>query len=297
MTHQDITSLSRSEEPFLGSRAVSQGLINAHRLRSRVFTPVFHNVYVPARLDMTHELRCRAAALIAPATATLTGASAAAVHGHELAAPFDPVEFVVPEDDRFSARRGIHVRRSTLGTADGGPWRGVRLATPLRATLDLLRDTQLRRSLPRAVAWLDVLLSGGFVDLASLAAYLAGRHDHGIVRARKALALADRRSQSIAESETRVWLRLAGLSPEVHVDVLGFRLELCFPVRKLAVEYGGNCHPDSGRARHDAWRRHRLGADGWKFVTVTEDQLRNDPKGMVESVRIALDRRSALLTA
>lgn len=293
MTRQAISDPPWMTQPFLGSDVTGAGLLSAAKLRSQLFTRLFHNVYVPAHLPLTHELRCQAAALIAPATATITGASAAAVHGHDLAAPFDPVELVVPERDRFTVRRGMHIRRSTLGSVTSASWRGIRLATPLRATLDILRDNQLRRSLPHTVGWLDVLLRGGFIDVTTFSMFLQGRRDHGVVRARKALALADPRSDSVPESEIRVWLRLGGLVPEIRAEVLGFRLGLCFPADKLAVEYGD----DSAPAHHQRWRHQRLRAEGWQFVVVTPEQLLTDPKGMVERVREALRHRPELLSA
>jgi hypothetical protein len=291
------TPLSGITRPFLGSQAINEGLVNARELRSPLFTRLFHNVYAPAHLTMTHALRCRAAALIAPEAAILTGASAAAVRGHELAAPFDPVEFVVAETDRFAARRGLHVRRSAPRTVEGQRWHGIRIAAPERATLDILRDTQLRRSLPRAVGWLDALLREGFVDATAFAAFLGSRRDHGVVRARRAFELADPRSESIFESEARVWLRLDGLAPHVRIDVLGFRLGLCFPFRRVAVELDEPRQDDLERVRHAAWRRHRLRAVGWEFVIVTPEQLRTDPKSMVEAVRQALGGHTRPLAA
>jgi len=296
MTRQDTHSLSDINQPFLGSHAVHAGL-SPWRLRSRAFTKVFHNVYVPAHLPLTHELRCRAAALIAPGTATLTGGSAAAVHGYPFAEPFDPVEFLVAENGRFTAKRGVHIRRATIGPPESAPWRGVRLATPLRTAYDILRESQLRRSLPRAVAWLDVLLRDAFIDVAALSVFLQSRRDHGVIRARKALALADPRSESIPESEIRAWLRLGGLAPELKVGVLGFRLPLCFPRRRLAIEYEATPYDDTGPAGGDVWRRHRLRAEGWEIVIVTSDQLQRAPEGMVETVRDALLGRALRLAA
>lgn len=297
MTRHHIPALSDLTEPFLGNHATRTGLVTARQLRSPGYTKLFHNVYVPTHLPVTHELRCRAAALIASPTATLTGVSAAAAYGYDFAEPFDPVEFLVSDTDRFTARRGVHIRRSTLGPPEGVPWRGIRLATPLRATLDLLREGDSARTLPRVVSWLDVLLRDGFVDLWELSLFLQSHRDQGVVRARKALSLANSRSESVPESEIRVWLRLGGLTAEPEVGFLGFRVPLCFPYRKLAVEYDGRWEDDPGRASGDAWRRQRLRAEGWEFVIVTPEGLRGDPEGMVETVRQALHRHTIPVAA
>jgi len=279
---------------FIGSHAVGEGLLTRHQLRSAGYTQLFHNVYTESWRPLTHETRCVAAALLAPPSATLTGASAAAVYGFDFAATHDPVEFVVPEECRFTAKRGMHIIRTTLGPADGVPWHGIQLATPSRTTLDLLCNRKLRRSLPRTVGMLDALLHQGFVRADDLDSLLRGRHDRGIVRARTALALADGRSESIPESEVRVLLRLNDLHPEVQWNVhdrhgrfLG-RLDLAFPGRKLAVEYDGKWHADPEQVLADQHRRERLRAAGWRFVIITHDRLRDDPEGIVTAVRSAL---------
>lgn len=291
MTKLDPHAAASITGPFRGSEALCERWLTRRQLQSPLFTQLFHNVYVPAAVPLTHELRCRAAACVAPPSATITGASAAAVYGFDFAGTHDPVEFVVDEQEKFTAKRGMHIRRSTLGPADGTPWRGVRLATPLRTTLDVLCNTKLRRSLPRTVGLLDALLRAEFVDRTRLEALLRQRHDRGIQRARAALDYANPVAESIPESELRVWLQLGGLHPEPQVEVfdddgtfLG-RLDLCFPDQKLAVEYDGRWHNDPDQRRYDQWRRDRLRARGWDFVIVTHERLRDDPHELVAAIR------------
>ena len=279
--------------PFLGRHAVGEGVVTRNQLRPPLFVRLFHDVHVPAGFEITHALRCRAAAWLAPPTATLTGCSAAAIYGFDFALPHDPVEFVVDEQLKFTSQRGMDIRRSTLGPVGGEPWNEVLLATPLRASLDILCNTKLRRSLPRTVGMLDVLLRAGFVNRDELTALVHTRHDHGIVRARKCLELADPRAESIPESEVRVWLVLGGMEPELQINVrdahgnfLG-RLDLGFEEDKLAIEYDGKWHNAPEQARHDAVRRARMEADGWRFIVVTQEWLRDDPRGLVEAVRSA----------
>lgn len=261
-----------------------------------MFTQIFHNVYIPAAIPITHELRCRGAACIAPPSATITGVSAAAIYGFDVTGTYDPVEFIVDEHEKFTAKRGMHIRRCTLGPAEGTPWRGVNLATPLRTTLDILCNTKLRRSLPRTVGLLDTLLRAGFVDRAQLESFLRQRHDKGVQRARTALAYANPLAESIPESELRVWLQLGGLHPEPQVEAFAYdgtflgRLDLCFPDQKLAVEYDGKWHNDPEQRQYDQWRRDRLRAHGWDLVIVTQEQLRDDPQGIVETVRWCICR-------
>jgi hypothetical protein len=230
-------------EPFLGSHAMATGAVTSRALRSPLFTRLFRNVYVASTVPVTHVLRCKAAALLAPDGAVLTGCSAAAVRGVELVGAHDPVEFVLPERLLFALQNGVHIRRTSRGRIDSEPWQTVRLASPPRLALDILINTKLHRSLPRVVGYLDALLRAGEVDALALANYLNGRRDNGIVRAKRALQLVDPRSESIPESELRVWLRVAGLEPDLQVAVTDEqgafvgRLDLAFPDRKLAVEY------------------------------------------------------------
>ena len=285
--------------PFLGSLAVSEGALTPNQLRSPCFQRLFQNVYVPSGYEHTHDLRCRAAALVAPAEAVLTGNSAAVVHGFPFALDADPVEFVVPERARFACQRGMHIRRTTLLRIDSEPWNDIGLATPLRTTLDILTNLRLRRSFPRVVGELDALLRAGFVTREGLAAYLKPRRDHGIVRARRALAFSDPRAESIPESELRVWLALGDLKPvpqfEVHAGghLLG-RLDLAFEDVKLAVEYDGEWHRDGPQPELDAQRRAAIEAEGWAFVVVTKEQLYGDPKSVVVRVRDAIRRRDVV---
>jgi very-short-patch-repair endonuclease len=286
-------------QPFLGSHAIAEGSVIKTDLRSPLFTRLFHNVYVASTVPVTHVLRCEAAALLAPDGAVLTGCSAAAVRGVELVGAHDPVELVLPESLLFGLQNGVHIRRTSRGRIDSETWRNIRLASPLRLALDILTNTKLHRSLPRVVGYLDALLRAGEVDASALAGYLKGRRDNGIVRAKRALRLADPRSESIPESELRVWLTVAGLEPDLQVQVFDERgafvgrLDLAFPAPKLAVEYDGDWHRDGDQPQRDEARRQAIRALGWRFVIVTKAELYERPKAVVASVRAALSRESA----
>ncbi|UOX87326.1 hypothetical protein MUY14_37255 [Amycolatopsis sp. FBCC-B4732] len=281
-------------EPFVGSQAVAEDVLTPHALRSPLFTRLFRNVYVASTAEVTHSMRCRAAALLAPVDAVLSGCSAAAVRGLELVGSRDLVEFIVPEQLVFDRQAGLHIRRTSRAKIDSEPWDGIRLATPLRLVLDTLTNTKLHRSLPRVVGYLDAFLHSGLVDLVELCDYLQPRRDNGMVRARKAVALADARSESIPESELRVWLTIAGLKPEVQVEVVAGagdflgRLDLAFPAQKLAVEYDGEWHLGGIQPRLDAQRRAAIESEGWRFVVVTKTDLYGEPKRVVETVKAAL---------
>ncbi len=286
-------------EPFLGSHAIAAGAVTEQALRSPLFTKLFRNVYVASTTQVTHVLRCKAAALLAPPCAVLTGCSASTVRGVEMAGAHDPVEFVVPESVLFAVQDGVHIRRTSRGRIDSEPWREIRLASSVRLVFDILTDTKLHRSLPRVVGYLDALLRAGEIDATAMAAYLKGRRENGIVRARKALQLADPRAESIPESELRVWLTVAGLVPDLQVQVFDEqgafvgRLDLAFSDRKLAVEYDGDWHRGGDQPERDEARRSAIRALGWRFVIVTKAELYGAPKAVVAAVRAELSRESS----
>jgi very-short-patch-repair endonuclease len=285
--------------PFAGSHAVSEGALTRKELRSPLLHRLFQNAYSPVNIPVTHELRCRAAAVVAPKGAVLTGCSAAVVRGLPLVGTQAMVEFMVPEETQFEAQRGMNIRRTRRGRIDSEPWHGIGLATPERMTLDILTNVRLHRSFPRIVGYLDAILRAGLVDSCELARLFRSRHVNGIVRARRALSMADPRAESIPESELRVQLVGAGLTPEVQVTVyddygvfLG-RLDLAFPELKLAVEYDGQWHGEGDQPGLDRRRRAAFEAAGWEFLIVTKDQLYGDPRSVTAAVREALSRRSA----
>lgn len=274
---------------FRGSEAVASGGLTHGQLRGPGFVRLFRDVYLPAGIPVTHEIRCQGAALAFPGEAVITGRSAATLRGVVLARPWDPIELVVPLRSRIARRQGLDVRRTDLETTEWREWHGIGLATPERTALDVLLD----RSLPDAVADLDVLLGSGLAERCALQAALAPRRDRGIVRARQAVGLADPRAGSPPESKVRVWLRLAGMTPEPqyrvcdgHGGQVGI-VDLAFPEARLAVEYDGRWHGEWLQVGPDRERLNRLHAAGWDVVFVTAEMLRS-PKRMVQTVRAAL---------
>jgi hypothetical protein len=278
--------------PFRGSEAVAAGALTAAQLRGPAVRRLFQDVYAPAGIPDTHELRCEAAALAVHPDAVITGRSAATLRGVPLARAKDPIELVVPETVRVFRRTGLDIRRTEHRGDESQPWGRIGLATPLRMGLDLLLD----RSLPDAVADLDAVLRAGLVDRSELRRVLSARRDRGIIQARRAEELADPRAESPPESRMRVWLVLDGLCPQPQYwieDSRGrlVRVDLAFPEQRVAVEYDGAWRNGQLWAlNHDRDRLNRVQAAGWEVVFVTAPLLAN-PERMVDTVRAALARR------
>lgn len=282
---------------FRGSAARSAGYLTAAQLRGPRFRRLFQDVYAPAHLEVTHELRCRGAALIVPKRAVLTGRSAATVLGVDLAKPNDPVEFVVPEEARFGPIRGLHVRRTAVGRKESRPWRGVRIARPCRIALDLLlrhspRTRSWVRRLRLAVPDLDAFVRARMVSRSRLARILYRRRNRGIRLARKAFEMSDDRAESLPESELRVVLVCGGFKPTPQYRIVRAgkevaRLDHALEESKTAVEYDGLWHRTKRQVRRDKLRRKWLSAEGWRFVIITAEKLAGDHERLLAEVREA----------
>lgn len=276
---------------FRGTDAIRDGVLTPEQLRGPKFQRLFRDVYALASTTVTHSLRCEAAALVLPRDAVVTGRSAATVKGISLARTYDPVEVLAAPAARIGRRRqGLDVRRTEVDPGEQDKWQGIGLASPQRTALDLLLD----RELPEAVADLDAVIRAGHVDLATVRRLVDQRHDHGIVRARSAVELADPRAESRPESRMRVLLVLDGLEPVPQYWIYDghrrlARADLAFPDQRVAVEYEGAWHAEAWALNRDRERLNAVRDAGWDVVFVTA-LLLNDPPRMIAAVRSALAR-------
>ncbi|RZQ64099.1 hypothetical protein [Amycolatopsis suaedae] len=285
---------------FRGSEARAAGIVTKAQLQGPRFRRLFQDVYVAADVPVTHELRCRGAALVVPEDAVLTGRSAATVMGVELAKPYDPVEFVVPEASRFGPKQGMHVRRTEVKKTESRRWNGIRIAKPSRVALDLL----LRLS-PRTRGWvrrlrigvpdLDAFLRFKRIRRRTLDKMFHRRRNRGIRLARTALNLADTRAESHPESELRVVMHFGGIKAVPQLTVRRgrrriARLDLAIEPEKVAVEYDGRWHNAPRQARLDDLRRRQLFAQGWQFVVVTAEDLAGDYTTLLGKIQAGIGR-------
>lgn len=280
---------------FRAQDVVRDGLLTPDCLRSAAWRRLYRGIYADAALPDDVGIRIRGARLLAPPQAVFSGRSAAYLHGAtELADRRDPVELTVPAAVRFGPVAGLRVRRVGLAPTDVLVRRGWRSTTALRTALDIGRWEPL----PEAVAALDVLLGRGIVDGAELREEAARRTGRGARPALRAVGLADGRAESQPESRLRVVLTLAGLPPvPQHVvrDALGeflARVDLAYPELRVAVEYDGAWHAESGQFARDRRRLNRLTAAGWTVLHVTAADLR-DPAAVVARVRALLRASTA----
>ncbi|GAA0308727.1 endonuclease domain-containing protein [Kineococcus aurantiacus] len=282
-------------EVFLGRDAVRDGVFSKKELRGEEVQRVLRGVYTVRGAPLTHRLRCKAAALLLPPGAVVTGRSQATLLGVELTRWEDPVEVLMPDGVRWATTQGIALRRAKR--VDAGPVRdGVPLASAHRMAFDLTT----RVDLLDAVADLDAAVRAGLVHLPSYRLRLLDVHDPHVVQARQAADLCDPRAESRPESKVRVVLHRAGIPVEpghvVH-DAAGrfvARLDLALEDFRVAVEYDGEWHALREQLSQDRLRLRRLREAGWEVVHVTARMLR-DPQEVVDAVTRAVARQRRAL--
>ena len=272
------------------AQALADGLTDRD-LRGGRYQRVLLGVYTLAEVELTHELKCLAAAMILPADSIITGRSAATLYGAPLADRNADVEALVTGHKYVNRRKGLRSWARKCSSDEYTAWNGIQLATPVRSAFDLLA----RNPIKSGVAYCDALLHADLVDLGHLAAFVNTRRYYGVRKARKAFELVDARAESIPESVLRVTMRQGGLSPTPQLEVFdrhGFvaRLDLAFEAERVAVEYDGAWHGKPGQMARDQVRRDRLKAAGWYVIVVTADDL-SRPERIVAQTKAALELR------
>ncbi|WP_406076486.1 hypothetical protein [Micromonospora sp. NBC_00858] len=281
---------------FRGSVAVSRGLLTRNDLRSAAWRPLFRDVYADARLRVTHRARCAAVGRwLIPPGAAIAGRAAAALYGCPTPSRAAPVDVLVPKDSRIGPTAGLQVHHGEIDLGDVVERAGVRVTGPARTCWDLARWLDL----VEAVVVIDALLARRLTDVSTLREYaLARAGQRGWRSLLRAVDLADAGAESPQESRTRVRLVLAGLPrPQtqwVVADQGRFvaRLDLAWPVFKVAVEYDGLWHDDPEQFHRDRRRLNRLLGGEWIVLHVTGKRLREDFDGFLAEVRAALRARS-----
>ncbi len=235
-----------------------------------------------------------AAASRPPAHGAFSGRTAAWLHGLDLP-PCDPIEATVRLRGGVSGRAGMALRRAVLYPGDVVVRRGFKTLSLSRTLADIAQ----RRSLVEAVTAIDMALHQGQVSQGELAAYVAANPGSKWAgRLRRAVALADPKSESAMESCLRVLLVKSGLPrPEAQVEIcdryghrLG-RVDLYYSEQQLAIEYDGSTHKDSLAA--DNRRQNGLVQAGVKLLRFTYADVVGNPDQVVAIVAAAYRERSS----
>lgn len=262
---------------------------------------VGHGWYVPSNADPAlPEQRIVEAAVHVPAGGALTGWAALRAWG---AGYFDgrvgartlPVPLALGSTSGRRGRPGIELLYEELPSNEVAEVHGLRVAVPARALLD-----ELRRPGPAvdAVVAADMALASRVTSWAQMDRLVLERtwfrRSH---LALDALALADDRSRSPAETRLRVLCRLrlglSALRPNCPVFTLDGDL-VCIPdlfdeLSGLVLEYDGAEHRTADRQHRDVLRAEACRAVGLEYCTVTSRDFR-DTRAMGRRILAARQR-------
>jgi hypothetical protein len=278
-------------EPFIGSEAITSGVLTPYRLRSR-FVAVHPDVYVPLGTTLTASTRARAAWLWSRRRGTVAGRSASALHCAKWIDDSGPAELLY--ENRYPPT-GIHTWSDRIIEDEVQLIGEVTATTPARTAFDLA----CRNPTAKAVAMIDALARTTRLNVEDVQ-FLAERYKghRNIRRARHALTLVD----AGAESPRETWLRLLVIEagyprPQTQIPVYGEYGELVAVVDmgwedvKIALEYEGEHHRISrAQFQRDIERYEALAELGWIAIRVT---AANTEGGILQRLGSAWAKRRA----
>ena len=280
-----MTPLQLPDVPFTYRDAERAGFNRWHfrqLLEGGRIRRVLCGVYQRADLPDTTEHRALAAALVMRPFEVLRDRTAAWLHGVDTF-EFRELEILPPLET--SVFRG-HTRARRFGCVGGERdlrpedvmfIQGIAVTTPLRTALDL--GCRLRRR--SALAALDGFMRAHGITRQQMEAELVRyRGRRGVVQLRELVPLADPRAESPGECWTRLEIIDAGLPtpiPQYWVREHGrkvFRLDLAYPMSRVAVEYDGReFHDSPEQEKADRLRRQWLREHGWTVIVVDKDSF------------------------
>jgi len=256
--------------------------VSKHRLRGPIWIRLGGGFYAFREIAESPMVRLSAAMQRLPEEAAFSGRTASWLHALEDTLG-SPIEVTVASTSRFA---GLSIRRAQLAADEVVIRRGLRTTSPLRTVADL----GCRLPLVEAVVVLDRALHQRLVRVEQVKHWAeVHRGTRGVARLRKAIELAEPRSESPMETRIRLLLVLAGLPrPKVQVSVgneasfLG-RVDLYYPDHRLIIEFDGGTHRNTLAA--DNRRQNRLVEAGFVVLRFTASDVLGDPASVVEIVR------------
>jgi hypothetical protein len=269
-----------SAHPFLGSKAVADGLLTKNQLRGPTWVRLLRNVYVRRGLEQDPVVRVHALTLVAAPDAVICGRTAAWLHEVWQPPPggIVPLELTRPVRAHGGAADAMRRHRRVLrGTPDSSrptvgdedldedvvAWGDLQVTSALRTCFDLMRE----RGLVEGVVVADSFAHSGAVDLTKLGEYCADRQRWpNVRRARCAVRLAHEGSRSPGETRLRMVVVLAGYEePLVNVPVVSpdgqhvATPDLMLRGRRwVHLEYDGAYHDELAQHGRDLRRQNGL---------------------------------------
>jgi hypothetical protein len=238
---------------------------------------LFRGVYVRDDVEVTDEVRARAALLVAGAGSYASHHTAALLWGGVV--PYEP-DLHLSSPGARAKRAGIVAHRAKRGQAVT-TLQGIRLTTPEQSFRDLAQVLNL----VDLVVLGDSLVKKQRCTPEDLVAMAAAAHGPGARACRAAASFVRKGVDSPMESRLRMLIVLAGL-PEPTVDhrihnrwgELVFRFDLAHVGYGLIIEYDGRQHADiKSQWESDIGRDEQL--DRWKVrrIVVISKDIYNTP--------------------
>jgi hypothetical protein len=284
--------------PFIGSDAVSGGLLTRGQLAGPAWRRLFRNVYLHAGTRPDTLTWCQAANLALPPGGVLSHRAAAFTYGVNLLPATRPViDVTVPLSVRMRPEPGLVVHRARLPDGDVVRRGGLFVTGPGRTAFDLGRHTDRATG----VVGLDALLHRRIIRPSDLVDISVGRAGWpGVLGFRAAAALARPGAESPMETRLRLCVVDGGLpEPRVQYEVFDAdglfvaRLDLAYDEFRLGLEYDGDHHRERDRFQRDAVRGNRLRLCGWTVLRFTAPDVFRHPERLVAQVRGLLKRATS----
>jgi hypothetical protein len=246
--------------PFRHDDAIARGALTRHHVVDGSYVLLFPGVSVDATTTVTMAVRAAGAALARPG-GVVAGGAAAALWQVDPASSDTAVDLIVGTGGMRSCA-GIRLRRVGLREDEVAVTRGLRVTTPARTAMDLVRW------LPRgeAVVVIDALLRATGTEPAAVDA-VVGEHpgERDVRRVAEVLAWVDPRSPSPRASRLRVALLARGVDvPLVAQRLLDgegrlvAELALAWPAVRLGLAHTVGVRAAAARV-------------GWEVREVRED--------------------------
>lgn len=278
-------------QPFIGSEAVASGDLAKSALRTQ-YRKLLRDVYVGRNVELTPEVRARAAWLWSRRRGIVAGLTASAVHGAKWVEPSAPLEILHTNRNPLA---GIKVRNDRIEDDEIIWLDGMPVTTPARTALDMGCWYQT----DDAVARIDALMSATDLkpaDVEALVQRYPGRR--GIRMAGIALDLADGGSQSPKETWLRLLLIRAGFPrPKTQIPVCNdfgepfAYLDMGWEDLKVSAEYDGEHHwTDRRQQAWDIRRQEKVEGRGWINIRVVAGER---PADIIQRVAAARARRGS----
>jgi very-short-patch-repair endonuclease len=281
---------SAMTDPFLGSEALSAGVLTPYQLRSQ-YVALHKDVYVPRAVELSAQPRAKALWLRSRRRGVLAGYSASVLHGAKWVDAGHPAAII---DSNARHEPGIQIWEDRVEVDEVCVVDGVRVTIPERTALDLAS----RFPIDPAVAAVDALIQATHLKIADVEQLVERyRGRRGIKAARAALELVDGGAQSPKET----WLRLLLIRarfprPQTQIAVRNewgwaeAYLDMGWEGIKVAVEYDGDHHLSNRRQYvKDIRRLEMLERMGWIVVRVVAEDHRDDIIRRVAEARASRD--------